>query len=92
MRDRVSRDAGVITGVVAPRRRVLTSRPVEEFELRMRLEAATHEHRDLDTAIDALRSLPSPDQIQLARMKKRKLRLRDDIAHLSDMLIPDIIA
>ena len=58
----------------------------------MRLEAVTHEHRDLDAAIEALRGLPTHDQIQLARMKKRKLRLRDDIAHFSDMLIPDIIA
>ena len=50
------------------------------------------EHRDLDAAIEALRSVPSPDQLQLARLKKRKLRLRDEIAQLEDALIPDIIA
>ena len=50
------------------------------------------EHRDLDAAIEALRSVPSPDQLQLARLKKRKLRLRDEIAMLEDALIPDIIA
>ena len=50
------------------------------------------EHRDLDAAIEALRRVPSPDQLQLARLKKRKLRLRDEIAQLEDALIPDIIA
>ena len=55
--------------------------------VRLRLE-----HRDLDAAIEALRSVPSPDQLQLARLKKRKLRLRDEIAMLADGLIPDIIA
>jgi hypothetical protein len=50
------------------------------------------EHRDLDAAITALSELAVPDQIQLARLKKKKLRLRDEIAILEDMLIPDIIA
>ena len=50
------------------------------------------EHRDLDAAIEALRSVPAPDQLQLARLKKRKLRLKDEIALLEDQLIPDIIA
>ncbi|TRW15102.1 YdcH family protein [Glacieibacterium frigidum] len=65
---------------------------MEEAELRARLEALTHEHRDLDAAIDALRGLAGHDQIQLARLKKRKLRLRDEIAVVQDYLIPDIIA
>ena len=65
---------------------------MEEAELRTRLEALTHEHRDLDAAIEALRGIPAHDQIQLARLKKRKLRLRDDIAHVQDQLIPDLIA
>jgi hypothetical protein len=55
--------------------------------VRLRLE-----HRDLDAAIEALRAVPSPDQLQLARLKKRKLRLKDEIALLEDQLIPDIIA
>jgi hypothetical protein len=50
------------------------------------------EHRDLDAAIEALRVTPSLDQLQLARLKKRKLRLRDEIALLEDQMIPDIIA
>ena len=50
------------------------------------------EHRDLDSAIEALRATAAPDQLQLARLKKRKLRLRDEIAQLEDRLIPDIIA
>ena len=65
---------------------------MDEAELRSRLEALTHEHRDLDSAIEALRGLAGHDQIQLARLKKRKLKLRDDIAWLQDQLIPDIIA
>lgn len=55
--------------------------------VRLRLE-----HRDLDSAIEALRATPGPDQLQLARLKKRKLRLRDEIKQLEDQLIPDIIA
>jgi hypothetical protein len=55
--------------------------------VRLRLE-----HRDLDAAIEALRAMPAPDQLQLARLKKRKLRLKDEIALLEDQLIPDIIA
>jgi len=65
---------------------------VDETELRARLEALTREHRDLDVAIDTLRMMTGYDQIQLARLKKRKLRLRDDIASVRDLLIPDIIA
>ena len=57
-----------------------------------RLTALRTEHRDLDTAIDALRSMAAPDQLQLARLKKRKLRLKDEIAVLEDMRVPDIIA
>lgn len=57
-----------------------------------RLAALRIEHRDLDVAIDALRSMAAPDQLQLARLKKRKLRLKDEIAALEDMTVPDIIA
>lgn len=57
-----------------------------------RLAVLRIEHRDLDAAIFALAELPLQDQIQLARLKKRKLRLRDEIAMLEDGLIPDIIA
>lgn len=57
-----------------------------------RLAALRTEHRDLDVAIDALRSMAAPDQLQLARLKKRKLRLKDEIALLEDLRVPDIIA
>ena len=57
-----------------------------------RLEVLRVEHRDLDSAIAALIEAASADQLQLARFKKRKLRLRDEIAMLEDQLIPDIIA
>jgi hypothetical protein len=57
-----------------------------------RLVRLRQEHRDLDAAIEALRATPAPDQLQLARLKKRKLRLKDEIAMIEDQLIPDIIA
>lgn len=63
-----------------------------EQQLRKRLEALRTEHRDLDAAIDALSAAGSGDQLQVARLKKRKLRLRDQIALIEDRLIPDIIA
>jgi hypothetical protein len=65
---------------------------VEETEIRARIEIARRDHRDLDAAIEALRLMPNVDMIQLQRFKKRKLKLRDEIALLEDMLIPDIIA
>ncbi len=57
-----------------------------------RLAVLRTEHRDLDTAIDALGLMAASDDVQLARLKKRKLRLKDEIAQLEDMKIPDIIA
>ena len=63
-----------------------------EQELRKRLEALRREHRDLDAAIHALSDAGSVDQLQIARLKKRKLRIRDQIAVVEDHLIPDIIA
>lgn len=63
---------------------------VEEVE--RRLELLRVEHRDLDCAIVALSQVTRPDQLQLARMKKRKLLLRDEILMLESSLVPDIIA
>lgn len=57
-----------------------------------RIEILRQEHGDLDAAIEALLSAPAIDQLQIARIKKRKLRLKDEITMLEDMLIPDIIA
>ncbi|WP_068087292.1 YdcH family protein [Novosphingobium rosa] len=63
-----------------------------EEELRKRLEMLRIEHRDMDAAIDALSGAGSQDQLQIARLKKRKLRLKDQISQIEDYLIPDIIA
>ena len=66
---------------------------VNDEEMRKRLTALRIEHRDLDAAIDALTGAGgTQDQIQIARIKKRKLRLKDQIALLEDSLTPDIIA
>lgn len=65
---------------------------VNEDELRKRLEILRIEHRDLDAAIDALLSASTIDQLQIARLKKRKLKLKDQISLIEDYLIPDIIA
>ena len=61
-------------------------------DIMRRLELLRVEHRDLDTAIAALVDSGGGDQMQVARLKKRKLRLRDEIAQLEDELVPDIIA
>ena len=65
---------------------------MDESEILRRLEPLRSEHRDLDAAIDALLAITGADQLQIARMKKRKLKLRDEITLLEDQLIPDIIA
>ena len=65
---------------------------MNEEELKKRLEVLKVEHRDLDAAIDALTGAGATDQLQIARLKKRKLKLRDQIAMVEDYLIPDIIA
>jgi hypothetical protein len=65
---------------------------VNPEEITQRLELLRLEHRDLDAAIIALGDAGIPDQLQLARMKKRKLRLRDEISWCEDQLVPDIIA
>ena len=57
-----------------------------------RLAELKAEHRALDERIEALRGEGILDQLELARLKKRKLRLRDEIALLADRCIPDIIA
>jgi hypothetical protein len=63
-----------------------------EMEAAARLVRLRLEHRDLGAAIEALRAMPAPDQLQIARLKKRKLRVKDEIALVEDQLIPDIIA
>ncbi len=69
---------------------------VNEQELRKRLALLRSEHRDLDVAIAALTEAGDQrgfvDQLQMARLKKRKLALKDRIAAIEDVLLPDIIA
>ena len=64
----------------------------EERELREQLARLLQEHRDLDAAISALESAPGSDLLQVQRLKKRKLFLKDRIAFVEDQLTPDIIA
>ena len=69
---------------------------MNEQELQKRLGLLRTEHRDLDAAIAALTEAGQQsgfvDQLQIARLKKRKLKLKDQIAMIEDYLLPDIIA
>jgi hypothetical protein len=64
----------------------------DQEELSGRIASLKAEHRDLDAAIAALIETGGRDQLGIARLKKRKLALRDEISLLEDRLIPDIIA
>ncbi|MEA2904451.1 MAG: hypothetical protein QOG83_787 [Alphaproteobacteria bacterium] len=64
----------------------------EERELREQLARLQQEHRDLDAAIGALQGAPGSDLLQVQRLKKRKLYLKDRISFIEDELTPDIIA
>lgn len=63
-----------------------------EVELRARLATLRTEHRALDDWIGALMAAPFVDQLEIRRLKKRKLALRDEIVRIEDQLTPDIIA
>jgi hypothetical protein len=64
----------------------------ESAELLAELARLKEEHRDLDRAIEALETSPVHDRLQLQRLKKRKLTLRDRIHRIEDQILPDIIA
>lgn len=64
----------------------------EEREFKAQLARLRQEHRDLDAAIEALHNSPGSDLLQVQRLKKRKLVLRDRIIEIEDQLTPDIIA
>ena len=64
----------------------------EEQALRAKLAELEQEHRDLDAAIQAMADTGVNDQLQLTRLKKRKLQLKDLITQINDRLLPDIIA
>jgi len=66
--------------------------PEERRALRTRLAELREEHRALDAAISALHDTSSGDALQLARLKKRKLTLKDQIVWIENELTPDIIA
>ena len=64
----------------------------EVAEYEQELARLKQEHRDLDTAIEALERMVAGDQLQIQRLKKRKLILKDRIGFVEDQLTPDIIA
>ena len=64
----------------------------DEQMLRARLAELMQEHRDLDGAIAAMSEQGVKDQLQITRLKKRKLQLKDQITRIEDSLLPDIIA
>ncbi|AWM89213.1 YdcH family protein [Microvirga sp. 17 mud 1-3] len=61
-------------------------------ELETELSRLKQEHRDLDMAIEALEQMIAGDQLQVQRLKKRKLVLKDRIMRIEDQITPDIIA
>jgi hypothetical protein len=65
---------------------------VEESEIHERIAALEEEHRDLDQMIARVSESAPFDQLQLKRMKKRKLAIKDQMTRLNGFLLPDIIA
>ena len=65
---------------------------LQEVQLRAKLHALYDQHRDLDAAISAFEDSGKADALQLQRLKKMKLSLKDQIAKIENLLIPDIIA
>lgn len=65
---------------------------LQELALRTQLQNLIQQHRDLDTAIVSLEATGTSDQLQLRRLKKMKLEIKDKIQHIENLLIPDIIA
>jgi hypothetical protein len=64
----------------------------ERAVIRAEVERLRVEHRDLEAAIEALLAVGAVDQLQIQRLKKRKLMLRDRVNYLEDKINPDIIA
>jgi hypothetical protein len=66
--------------------------PMPDVEIRGRLLDLRQQHQDLDAAVSALEARPMVDQLQIARLKRQKLLLKDQISQLENQLRPDIIA
>jgi hypothetical protein len=66
--------------------------PEDRGAIRLELERLRQEHQDLDAAVMALQAQADANQLQIVRIKKRKLVLRDQIAKLENRLTPDLIA
>ena len=64
----------------------------DRLELQESLAKLRQEHRDLDSAIDALEQSGHGDPLQLKRLKKKKLSIKDEMSRVEDQLLPDIIA
>ena len=64
----------------------------ERVALQQRIVELKMEHRDLDTAIDRLAADPAHDELQLRRLKRRKLLLKDQIARIEREIDPDVLA
>jgi hypothetical protein len=65
---------------------------VDEEALRLRLAELRQEHADLDAAIQAISLTPLPDMMLIGRLKRKKLKLKDEIARIEEVLTPDIPA
>lgn len=72
--------------------RAYETREARRKRLSAQLARLKQEHRDLDAAIISLETSVHADQLQLKRLKKKKLQLKDEIAQTEDELFPDIIA
>ena len=64
----------------------------EELALHAEVKILRQEHADLDASIEALSHMPIPDQLMIARLKRKKLLLRDEIVKIESRILPDIIA
>jgi hypothetical protein len=65
---------------------------LSDAALEARLAELRQDHSDLDAAVQALSATPLPDMLLIARLKRKKLKLKDEIAGIEDQLNPDIIA
>jgi hypothetical protein len=65
---------------------------LSEDALHARLSELRQDHADLDAAVQAISATPLPDMLLIARLKRKKLALKDEIARIEDQLNPDIIA